>query len=159
VYEGVNVASPTVSAEAAVSLDGVVLCSTENPSTYRTVLSFGEKRSHKRSNNDKFYLPWSATKPTTVRGLVSYWDTSATYNLITDVRIGVTALTRLAEIEDLIEFGGTLCYRDERGRKRFVTIETNGLGVDDLFPERSDVTLNVREEDFDEGVLDETARL
>jgi hypothetical protein len=159
VYEGVNVASPTVSAEAAVSLDGVVLCSTENPSTYRTVLSFGEKRSHKRSNNDKFYLPWSATKPTTVRGLVSYWDTSATYNLITDVRIGVTALTRLAEIEDLIEYGGTLCYRDERGRKRFVTIETNGLGVDDLFPERSDVTLNVREEAFDEGVLDETARL
>jgi hypothetical protein len=91
--------------------------------------------------------------------LVSYWDTSATYNLITDVRIGVTALTRLAEIEDLIEYGGTLCYRDERGRKRFVTIETNGLGVDDLFPERSDVTLNVREEAFDEGVLDETARL
>jgi hypothetical protein len=155
VLEGINVASPTVAAEASVNLDGVHLCSVENPSTYRTTLSFGEGRNHKRTNNDTFYLPWSATKPTTVRGKVNYWTTTAKYNLVTDPRIGVTALVRLAEIEDLIENGGTLCYRDERGRKRFVTIEANGLGVEDLFPERSDVSLTVREEAYDEGVVTE----
>lgn len=154
VIDGINVASPTVSAEASVSLEGVVLCDVAEPSLHRAVLSFGETRKHTRTNNNKRYLPWNATAPTTVRGLVRYWTTAAKYHLISDSRIGVTALQRLDELEDLIENGAILCYRDERGRKRFVMIQEDGYGVEDVFPQRADVTLTLVEEAYDEGESD-----
>lgn len=152
VIDGQNLASPTVAAEAQVNLDGVVVCSVTNPGSHRAVLSFGEDRKHSLSNNDSIYLPWGASKPTTVRGLIRYWTTSATYHLIDDARIGVTALQRLTELEELVELGGILCYRDERGRKRFVVFEREGLVVSDKFLQQSDVTLSLREEAFSEGV-------
>ena len=151
VIDSQNLASPTVAAEAQVDLDGVVICSLTSPGEYRSVLSFGEDRKHSLKNNDAIYLPWGATKPTTVQGIVRYWTTSATYHLINDVRIGVTALQRLEELEELVENGGVLCYRDERGRKRFVVFERDGLVVADKFPQQSDVTLSLREEAYEEG--------
>lgn len=152
VIDGMNLAGPTVAAETQINLDGVVICSVNNPGTFRSVLSFGDERKHSLSNNDAIYMPWGATKPTTVRGLIRYWTTSATYHLINDVRIGVTAQQRLDELEALVEQGGLLCYRDERGRKRFVVLERDGLVVSDKFLLQSDVTLSLREEAHEEGM-------
>jgi hypothetical protein len=151
VIDGLNLAGPTVSAEASIDLEGVVLCSVTSPSTLRANLSFGESRSHRFTNNDQIYLPWGATKPTTVRGNIKYWTTSGRYKLIDDNRIGVTAAQRVQELEDILNSGNILCYRDSRGRKRFVVPEREGTEFSDEFFLQSEVTLALREEAYEEG--------
>jgi hypothetical protein len=87
--------------------------------------------------------------------LVNYWTTTGTFNLIDDNRVGVTAQQRMDEIEALTEYGGIMCYRDERGRKRFVTLIRDGMDVEDVFPFRNDITLTIRQEAYEEGLDEE----
>jgi hypothetical protein len=152
---GINVAGTSVFVNASIALDGVVLASVDSPDTYRAVLSFGQNRKHTHTANETMYMPWNADKPTTIRGLVNYWTTTGTFNLIDDNRVGVTAQQRMDEIEALTEYGGIMCYRDERGRKRFVTLIRDGMDVEDVFPFRNDITLTIRQEAYEEGLDEE----
>lgn len=148
--EGNVIESAAAEVEAAVSLGGVVLASVRDPLVLRAILARVAERRHEARGQETTYQRWGDAAPVTVRTPARYWQTVGSYQLRDDAV--ATAAQRRQELEALWAAGGTLCYRDERGVKRFVTIPADGLVLTDLRLGRTDVELTLREEQYREGV-------
>lgn len=149
--DGQEIESDAVATQASITLGGVVLVSVASPLSRRATLLRVVERRHESQGEEVVYRRWGDPAPTTIRMPASSWMVVGTYQLRTDEM--ASAQQRRAELEALWREGGTLCYRDERGVKRFVTIPAEGgLVITDLRLGRADVELALREEAYEEGV-------
>ena len=112
--------SEPVEAGGSIALGGVVLVNPANPATLRTAIRNTKERPHGRTIDDAVFQPVSRSKPTTIRGR-QYVPTKAfDAQLITDR--WASADTKRDELDTLDKAGGVLCYRDDKGRKEFMTM-------------------------------------
>lgn len=139
--------SEGVTGSASVSLGGVVLVSVTDPTVLRTNLRYTREREFSRTTKESVYGPLNRQKPTTVRARTYYKTVSFDVRLFVDRNS--TAATRRAELEAIDEDGGTYCYRDNHGRKLFVTIPN--VTITDQVPDWYTASIELREEYFVEG--------
>lgn len=142
--------SEPATGSAMVTLGGVVLVSVANPSTLRTALRYTNERAFNRTISEAIYTPVNGERPTTVRDKTYFRAPSFDAQLFND-RAAVSWVRR-AELEAIDRDGGTYCYRDNHGRKLFVTIPK--LTITDQVPDWYTVSIDLREEEFVEGVID-----
>lgn len=141
-----EVISTVTEGAARVDLEAAVLCKVGNAGTLRAVLRNVTDRTADRQIDEAVYLTLGNVQPTTVRGISRYWEQRVDAVLVSaDEK---TASDRLAEIEEIDEAGGVLCYRDRSGRKRFCTLAS--LVVDDVHGGHYRVALTMREENWSE---------
>jgi hypothetical protein len=152
-----QISSAGTSAEAQIDLGGVVLTSVADPATVRAILTRVTERTLPRRGSEAVYTPWGALTeptgaPTTIKGKARWWEIEGVYYVAADA--AATAEQRIAEIEALdASDTQTFCYRDERGRRLFVTIPADdGLVFRDRRLGRAEVTMRLREEKYVEGV-------
>lgn len=139
--------SDPVSESASVSLGGVVLVSVTEPERLRTNLRYTRERDFGRTTRESVYEPVSGAKPTTVRTRTYYRDVSFDAQIFDDA--AASALVRRLELEAIDEDGGTYCYRDNHGRKMFITIPN--VTITDQVPDWYTASVDLREERFREG--------
>lgn len=142
------VTSAPVEASASITLGGVVLCAVSDPVNLRTSLRYTGERSFPRAIDTTVYQPSDGADPTTVRSPKRTRQPSFDAKVFGDS--AATAAERLAEIEALDIAGGTLCYRDNHGRKLFVTMPD--LVITDQLPEWFTARVGLNGERFVEGV-------
>lgn len=140
--------SDDVTATAQVDLGGIVLCDVSNPGTLRTALRHTQERDHGRTVDEVVYTPLSGATPTTVRSRTRYWGVQFDAQLVGDA--WATAATRRIELDDLDAGLGTICYRDEKGRKYFCTMPD--MTITDRVPDWYTAAITLREESYTEGV-------
>lgn len=140
--------SAPATASASVQLGGVVLVSVTDPTVLRTNLRYTNEREFGRVTNESVYEPVSGAKPTTVRSRTYYRLPTFDFQIFPD-RVS-TAHTRRVELEAIDEDGGTYCYRDNHGRKMFVTIPN--VTIRDMVPDWYTASIEMREVIFVEGV-------
>jgi hypothetical protein len=143
--------SDPVTGAATVALGGVVLVSVESPSTLRTSLRYTNERTYDRTIAEAVYVPVNGERPTTVRDRAYYRSVSLDAQLFADRT--ATSATRRTEVEAIDRDGGTYCYRDNHGRKMFVTIPK--VSITDHVPDWYVVSLELRQEEYIEGVQDD----
>lgn len=140
--------SAPVSATATVTLGGVVLTSVTNPETVRTALRYTNEREHPRDIDEAVYQPVNGALPTTVRSRKRVPAPAFDVKLFADA--AATASGRRLELEALDIEAGTICYRDNQGRKQFCTMPR--LTITDQVPDWFDAKIALRAEQFTEGV-------
>lgn len=133
---------------AQVDLEGVVLHLVSNGGSYRSVLHHDASRSHDRIVDEAIYKPLSGGAPVTVRSESRYWSFGGSFELYSDEF--ASAEQRYQDLDALDQQNGTVCYRDERGKKRYAVIEK--LKVTDRRIQRYTIDLQFREEQWNEGV-------
>ncbi len=143
--------SDPVTGSAIVHLNGVVLVSVDNPTTLRTTMRYTAERAFARTIGEAVYTPVNGALPTTVRTPTYYRAPSFDAKVFGDAV--ATAETRRAELEAIDRDGGTFCYRDNHGRKMYVTIPS--LTITDQLPDWYTASIEMREESFSEGVTDD----
>ncbi len=140
--------SDEVSAAATITLGGVVLCNVADPLTYRTALRYTADRDYPRQIDEVAYQPVSGAAPTTVRSRA--YVPMPTFIAQIHGDAWATAQARRQEVEALDQHGGTLCYRDDKGRKLFVTMPV--CSPTDHVPDWGTVAIALRREGYTEGV-------
>lgn len=140
--------SEPVVGSASVTLGGVVLVSVTNPTVLRTNLRYTNEREHGRTINESVYEPVSGVKPTTVRSRTFYQHVTFDAKIFADAVS--TSLQRRVELEAIDEDGGTYSYRDNHGRKMFVTIP--GVAITDHVPDWYIAAVELREVKYSEGL-------
>ncbi len=149
IQEGLDtLESDPVEAGGSVSLGGVVLVSTANPSTLRTALRNTKERDFGRDIDDAVFQPVSRALPTTIRGRKRVPIIAFDVQIIDDRWADAT--TKRLELEALDAAGGTLCYRDDKGRKRFMTMPGNNIA--DQLVDWHTAKLTLRGEHYRENV-------
>lgn len=136
-------------AESAVevTLGGIVLCSVTDPEGTRTALRYTGERDFPRTIDEHPYYPLDGSAPTTVRARTHVLEPSFDAKIFDDD--GATAAVRRAELERIDQSGHTLCYRDNHGRKLFVTMPD--LTITDQVPDWFQARVGLRAERFVEG--------
>lgn len=155
VYQTIEIGLDTLSstagvAQASVTLENIILSSVTNPSALRVDLSYLGSNipgaSHPLQIDQRQVIPISARKGRTIRSRLQQWTPSGTFNIVSDRH--ATAEERIALLRACVLQGKTYCYRDDRGRKIFVTFvayqENDRRG-------RYEVELGFREEAYTEG--------
>lgn len=139
---------------ATVVLGGLVLCRVASAATDRAILTYrlsgdplGRQRTRRRP--EAVFTPLSGGAPRTTQGASRWWETTAEAVFVDDAWADAT--TRADELEAMDEAGGTLCARDERGRKEFVVMADGGLVLTDRRPLYYDVSVTLRQEFYVEG--------
>jgi hypothetical protein len=130
-----------------VTFGGVVLCDMSDPAGLRVALRNVKEREHPRAIDEAIYQPLSGRRPTTVRSR-TYFKTSAFDAQLFSDEWG-TAEQKSEALEALDENLGTICYRDERKRKRFMKL-AECTPTDEL-PGWYRYALKLREESYEEG--------
>jgi hypothetical protein len=144
-----QIESAGVSVTASVTLRGTVLSSVDDPVGVRCYLVSVQERRRKLTQDKTKITKWGRKKPTSYYGTAEYWSVPHTVRLYDDHLNGVTAIDRERELETVLLSHAVLCYRDERGRKYFVTIDDPELIDVRVLASEGDLTLT--EEDYDEG--------
>lgn len=139
--------SEGVSGSSSVTLGGVVLVSVTDPTVLRTNLRYTRERDFSRVINESVYEPVNGDKPTTVRSRTYYRTPSFDAQIFSDSNS--TAATRRMELEEIDQDGGTFCYRDNHGRKLYVTIPD--VTITDQVPDWYTASIALREVKFAEG--------
>jgi hypothetical protein len=150
--ESEMIESPGVTVSAVVDLRGSVLASVNDPAGRRSYLTSVQTRDRALMRDRERLTGWTSSKPTRYKGLADYWEVDLSIRIIGHSVL--TALEQAAEFEELLVADETMCYRDERGRKYFVTFDRES--VSDARVMREDATFGLIEEDYFEGyrVLD-----
>lgn len=148
IMTGVDIlTSAPVVVTAQVDLGGVVLVNVEDPSGLRTCLRHTSERAYPREIDEAVYHPSDGGKPTTVRRpgrtIMPRFDVQ-----LVDDR-AATAATRRDELDAIDEAGGTYLYRDNHGRKLYVTIPE--IEISDRVPGWYVAAIELREERFEES--------
>lgn len=148
IMTGLDVLTSTpVIVTAQVDLGGVVLVNVDRPETLRTCLRHTNERSYPRDIAEAVYQPASGAKPTTVRRLGRTIMPRFDAQLVDDLR--ATAAARRNELDAIDAAGGTYCYRDNHGRKYFVTLPD--ITISDRVPGWYVAALELREERYEES--------
>lgn len=140
--------SNPATASASVKLGGVVLVSVTDPTVLRTNLRYTNERQFGRETEESLYVPASGAMPTTVRARTYYRRPTFDFQIFPDAI--ATADMRRAELEAIDEDGGTYCYRDNHGRKMFVTIPN--VTITDQVPDWYTAAIELREVKYSEGL-------
>ena len=149
IMTGVDVLeSAAVEVTAQVTLGGVVLSDISDAGGHRVVLRNTQSRGFEREVEEAVYRPLAKTAPSTIRMKTRYWQVPLDAQLITDT--WSTAAQKAAALDDLDGLQSTVCYRDDRGRKRFCKIAA--IKITDELPDYYTASLTLREEDYAEGV-------
>jgi hypothetical protein len=150
--ESEMIESPGVTVSAVVDLRGSVLASVNDPAGRRSYLTSVQTRDRALKRDRERLTGWTVSKPTRYKGLADYWEVDLSIRI--KGHSVLTALEQAAEFEELLLADETMCYRDERGRKYFVTFDRES--VTDARVMREDATFGLIEEDHFEGyrVLD-----
>jgi hypothetical protein len=150
--ESEMIESPGVTVSAVVELRGAVLASVNDPVGRRSYLTSVQSRDRTPVRDRERLLGWTSSKPTRYKGLANYWELDLTIRVLG--HSALTALEQAAEFEELLLADETMCYRDERSRKYFVTFDRES--VNDARVMREDATFGLIEEEHYEGyrVLD-----
>ena len=135
-------------ATAGITLQGVVLVSVSDPETVRTTIRHTNEREFGRTISEAVYEPVNGRLPVTVRNRTHYRTPRFDFKLFADT--AADAAMRRAELERVDMDGGTFCYRDNHGRKLFVTIPD--MTITDQVPDWYTASLELREEEFVEGL-------
>jgi hypothetical protein len=138
--------SEPVSVAATVTLGGVVLCSVALPEEIRTTLRYTADRDYGRDIDESPYYPVNGAMPTTVRSRKRVVAPAFTAQLFNDD--AATANVRRLELEAMDIAAGTLCYRDNHGRKQFVTMP--GCEITDHVPDWFEAAIELRDERYTE---------
>lgn len=141
--------SPDSVGQAQINLEGIVLAAALVPDTYRIDLRFlgsGSGPDHELKMDQRQKVPIGARHGRTIRSRFRSWEDGGRFNVISDQF--ATAEQRITRIREAIANGKTFSYRDDKKRKRWVTI-TAYKEFD--FRERYEVDIQVREEHFVEG--------
>ncbi|MCA9860360.1 MAG: hypothetical protein KC438_11590, partial [Thermomicrobiales bacterium] len=145
--ESEMIESPGVTVSAVVDLRGSVLASVIEPASRRSYLTSVQTRDRSLNRDRERLIGWTSSKPTSYVGIAEYWAIDLTIRIKGhDV---LTPLEQAAEFEALLLANETMCYRDERGRKYFVTFDGESLA--DTRVMREDATFGLIEEAYEEG--------
>lgn len=125
IEEGYDTLTSTpASAQVMLTFSGIVLASVFEPETYHVDLRFSSDRGNEGEwqfgQDVTFVRPAGSSKSRAIRGPRNEWSPSGKYKIVGDE--GATAEQRIAAARDLIEHGGTLCYRDGHGEVRYVAV-------------------------------------
>ena len=131
-----------------LALGGVVLCSVSDPENIRTALRYTNERDYPRDIDEAVYQPLNGAKPTTVRSRTYVVRPEFDVRLFDDDE--ATATARRLELEAIDQTRGTICYRDNHGRKYFLTLPD--VTPSDRVPDWYVCKVSGREEAFTEGV-------
>lgn len=137
-------------AQSSVRINGVILASALQPDSLRIdcvyLASAGSGPDHELKFDQRQKVPVGARRGRTIRGSYRAWEDGGKFSIVSD-NFG-TADQRIADIRNAVYLGKTFSFRDDRGRKRWVTIigykEQDKTG-------RYEIDLQVREEHFIEG--------
>lgn len=142
-----DLTSNPASGYATVVLGGVVLVSIDAPETVRTSLRYTNEREYGRTTSDAVYVSVDDALPTTVRSPMYYRTPAFDVQLFDDA--AAPAATRRMELEAVDRHTGTFCYRDNHGRKLFVTVPD--VTITDHVPNWYTASIQLREEKYREG--------
>jgi hypothetical protein len=150
-----DVESEVTEGSASVSLGGVVLTRVASPDEHRAILMYrmvddplGKELTRRRP--ETAFVPIAGGPPRTNIGDARWWELIVESTFVDDQ--WATAAERLAELVALDVADGTLCARDERGRKLFCVIPDGELFIEDRRPTYANVRVMLREENYSEGV-------
>lgn len=142
-----QIESAGVSVSTVVQLRGTVLSSVHDPVNTRCYLTSVQERSERLRQDKAKVTKWGQKAPTTYYGPGEYSEYPHTVRLLNDGN--ATALERMAEVRAVIVSHHTLCYRDERGRKDFVQVDSPEFTDVRVLLENFDALIVA--ENFDEG--------
>ncbi len=133
---------------AQVDLRSVVLTAVVGGDQLRAELLFDSGRDLRLINDRRKVVPFGATRGRSIRSPLSAWELSGTYRVVGDG--AASAAVRIEDLRELVSYSGTICYRDERRRIFFVTIDS--YEETDERVQKYEVRLAFSEEQFTEGV-------
>jgi hypothetical protein len=146
-------------AEFAIDLPGVVLSSVIAPDERRVMLHFATSRSRERKKQAASRIPLAGIthpktglpippKPVTITSKARWFIFDGDYDLVTDLTqgSGITAQDRFDQLEALDISNDVICYRDERGTRKFVKI--GNLKIVDRRPDIYSVQIDFTEETY-----------
>lgn len=142
-----ELASEAVTAAATAQFGGVVLSSVAHPDSLRVALRYTTERPHARDIVETVYHPLSGDAPVGVRARNYEWSAEFEAQLWTDE--WSTADDKRLALEELDATLGTICYRDDRGRKQFCALIK--CGITDQVPAWYEATIGMRVEGYQEG--------
>ncbi|MFP5109628.1 hypothetical protein ACSU6B_23160 [Neobacillus sp. C211] len=125
----------------SITIDNTMISIASNPTRF-VRLQYNPSRSEKRSNT-RSMLQFNGRK-----NPVAEFGIHQTVNL--DLDFDVKNQTELEVLMDIIDSQETLLYRDSRGRKEFVTVDT--LSITDKFPKGYSVSFSPEKVEFIEEV-------
>jgi hypothetical protein len=146
-----TVDSAEVTADAAVAFSSIVVCSVADPLSYRANLRI--QKSNKVDHNDDiaYFQTWGDSEPYAQLSGVDYETISGSYSVVTD-RFG-SAKAVMDQLRALNarqkSMGDVICYRDDRGRRAFVTMK---LSETDTQLGMYEVALTMTEVNYVEGI-------
>jgi len=111
--------SATQRQEITLNFDGTVICSARNPGARRIVLPYREDRQIGYPGGPSYLPIWGSRRPRAVDDGTFYRTVNCEY------KIAGTELERLAlihNLEKLLEYGGTMVYRDGRRHRWYGNI-------------------------------------
>lgn len=155
IAEGLDLmTSPAASDQAQVTISGIVLSDVLNPETYRAHLLSATTPSapltqHPLTQNARKLVGLAATKGRTIRSALLSWAPNGKY-AIYDTNIASAAQYR-DDLTALVAQGHTLCWRDDRGRLYYVSVDnftvTDRRGGNGYY----EIELHTSEEDWRPG--------
>lgn len=140
--------SVAVEGPARVDLKGVVLSAVVGGDTYRAELLYDTGRRYRWQNDRKKSVPLGAKKGRSRRSPYSSWEETLSFKIPSDTI--ARAIERIEDIHEMLENADTICYRDDRRRISFVTIDD--YEETDTRPSNYTVSMSLSDEQFTEGV-------
>lgn len=148
VYQGTDITeSAASSANASVSFDHAIIQSASDPTARRVALRVTKSTGIDHQGEKSLLFPWGESKPTILESPIHYAVVQGTYLLYTSAT--QNAEDALDTLEAIKEAHEVVCYRDERGKKYFGTLDYKEDYAD---MRRYNVSLSIYETNTKEGI-------